>query len=144
MISEAVARNRPRWVSTLAILSLIASGAGVLSLFFFPREPTFVRRFGDFSWVELVISGGLLALLLAGMIMLRRSSRGALWFVMAVFVLAGGSVVERLLTRNLGALVYDFGLVGIIVLVFWPSVVFLMSGMILVYLWGLDKRGALS
>ena len=110
----------------------------------YPREPTFVRYFGDFSWVEFSIGSGLFALVLMGAILVRSSRRESLWFVMAVFFLAGASVARRLLTRDLSGLVDDFGLVGLMLLVFWVGVVFVLSGVILAYVWGMNRRGALS
>jgi len=94
--------------------------------------------------VEFSIGSGLFALVLMGAILVRSSRRESLWFVMAVFFLAGASVARRLLTRDLSGLVDDFGLVGLMLLVFWVGVVFVLSGVILAYVWGMNRRGALS
>jgi|SRR6185436_15036032 len=144
MNTEAPPHIRPRWVSRLLVLCLIMSALGVILQLVYPDNPTFVRYFGDFSWAELAISCGLFALLLGAAILLRRSRREASWLVTAVFVLAGVSVVRRLLVRDIGGLVDNFGLVGLVLLVFWTGMVFVLSGVILTYVWGLNRRGTIS
>jgi hypothetical protein len=144
MSDQAAAQTRARWVTALIVLCLIASALAILSQIFFPREPTFVRYFDDFSWAELTIRLGLFAMLVTAAILLRRSRREALWFVAAVFLVAGATVARRLLTRDIGGLIDYFGLLGLILVVFWIGLVFVLSGVILAYVWGLKRQGGLS
>src|SRR5262245_56605810 len=121
---EARPRTHPRSVSVLLSI-LLTSGATMLlvqALWVFaghPSTPELEVHFFGFELLELAISSVVFASVLAAVLLLWRSRPAALWAILATIVFAGASIGQRLVARDLHGLVYSFGLVGIIVLVFW-------------------------
>ena len=146
MSRETSPQTRPRAISVLVCL-LLMSGAGMVlvqalwALGPHPSTPESEQYFFGFEFLELVISVALFAVVFVAAILIWRARRTALWFVLGSMVFAAASIGQRLLARDLHGLVYSFGLLGILVLVFWPVVVLVLSGFLLGHARRLNSQG---
>lgn len=149
MSPEASPRTRPRSISVLVCLLLVAGVAMVLvqALWVFgphPSTPESEQYFFGFELLELVISVALFAVVSVAAIQIWHARRMALWFVLGSMVFAAASIGQRLVARDLHGLVYSFGVLGILALVFWPGVLLVLSGLLLGHARRLNSQGTTS
>jgi len=133
----------------IIVLCLLSALSAILfavlrALALYSGSPTFDQYFGGIAWLDWSFTWLIIGLLLTAAVLLLLKRRQALWFFTALLFLAGADVLQRLLTRDLRGLGINFGLLGIIVMMFGVGIELVGSIVILAYVWGLYSRDELS